>query len=153
MAGKKHKENVKETQTNPDHSLFEPQKQQLTLESAVQNLHNKNLAAEKFKKQLLKSQILFSHLIHAHGVPSSIFTCFSDTVAQIFPDSEIAKQWGTKEFGMRITKGDYFGVHGIAKFEQDELDDILRNQFFSIDFDESSISKLKLSELDNHPAG
>ena len=49
---------------------------------------------------------------------------------------------------MRKTKGDYFGIHGIAKFEQDELDKILCNNFFSINFDESSLQKLKLTELD-----
>ena len=54
--------------------------------------------------------------------------------------------WSSKDHGMRETKGDYFITHIIAKFQNKELDTILRNNFFSLNFDESSINKK--TELD-----
>ena len=47
---------------------------------------------------------------------------------------------------MRETKGDYFVSQGIAKFQREQLVAILRNNNFSINFNESSINKK--TELD-----
>lgn len=85
-------------------------------------------------------------MVAHNNIPSSFNTCFSDCVSDLFPDSEVAKLGSSHEHGMRETKGDYFVSYGIAKFQQEELEKILRKSFFSLNFDESSINKR--TELD-----
>jgi hypothetical protein len=89
---------------------------------------------------VLKGQIIFSNMLHHHGIPSSLFTCFSDSVLRIFPDSNIAKKWSTGKTGFRATKGDYFATHGIYPHQLKKLVFQLQNTFFSINFDETSLN-------------
>ena len=77
------------------------------------------------------------------------FTCFAELAPKLFPDSKIAGQWGGHgRDGMRMTKGNYFLTEGIAPFLKSELIEILRNSFFSVNVDESSVNKK--TELDVH---
>ena len=81
-------------------------------------------------------------------MPSRFFTCFSKIVPKLFPDSEIAKLWGVSggKGSLRCTKRDYLCTHGIHPFLQDQLLQVLRQNFFSLDIDESSV--LNKTQLD-----
>ena len=144
--GAKHQANLEKIQSDPNHNVFDPQPDQISLEEAFNNVRKKNQELEETKARLHKSKIKFSAIIAHHNIPSAFNTCFSDCVSEIFPDSEVAKLWNTREHGMRETKGDYYISHGIAKFQQEELEKTLRTNFFSLNFDESSINKR--TELD-----
>ena len=144
--GAKHQENLAQVQQDPNHNLFENLPQQISMEEAFNNATKKTQEEDERKAKLLNAQIKFAAMVAHHNLPSSFNTCFSDTVGELFPDSEIAKLWSSQEQGMRETKGDYFVSHGIAKFQQQELANILKESFFSLNFDESSINKK--TELD-----
>jgi hypothetical protein len=75
-----------------------------------------------------------------------MFDCFTGVVGKMFPDSEIAKAWASSMRGLGHTKGDYLAQHGIAPFLQENLVTKLKNNFFSLGFDESSINNT--SQLD-----
>ena len=81
-------------------------------------------------------------MAHSHGLPSSFFTCFAELAPQLFPDSEIARLWGISrgKHGLRATKADYFGTEGIAPFLHEELVELLRKNYFSLNLDESSVN-------------
>ena len=64
----------------------------------------------------------------------------------MFPDSEVAKLWSTNNNGLGSTKGDYYGLNGIAPFLKGDLIEKLQTSFFSLSFDESSINST--SQLD-----
>ena len=64
----------------------------------------------------------------------------------MFPDSEIAKDWGSHNKGMKKTKGDYFVCYGIHHFLKEELANKLRKSFFSLNFDERTV--LQSSQID-----
>ena len=145
-SGSKHKSNLAKVQTDPEHNLFEAVPQQIGLEEAFNNARNKNHEDEERKAKLLKAQIKFAAMVAHHNIPSSFNSCFSDCVSELFPDSEVAKLWHSREFGMRETKGDYFISHGVAKFQYEELVNIMKTNFFSLNFDESSMNKK--TELD-----
>lgn len=144
--GDKHLANLARIQTDPNHNLFDAQPQQIGIEGAFENARKKTQESEDRKKVLLEAQIKFAAMVAHHNIPSSFNSCFSDCVSQLFPDSDIAKLWNSSEHGMRETKGDYFVSHGIAKFQREELEKILRENYFSVNFDESSINKR--TELD-----
>ena len=116
------------------------------MKEAFENALGKRSEEDEKKKNVLNAQVKFTALVAHHNIPIKFNTCFSDTVRELFPDSETAKMWSTQNYGMRETKGDYFVSHGIAKFQQEELVAILRKSFFSLNFDESSINKK--TELD-----
>ena len=124
-------------------SKEEPEKQyedQMGIEASLRN--QKELSAKNIreKKLILEGQIKFSNMIHHHGASSSLFTCFAKSAHEIFPDSSIAKQWGSGKSGFRATKGDYFCTFGIYPYQLEKLVKILRNNHFSINFDETSIN-------------
>ena len=75
-----------------------------------------------------------------------MFSCFSKVVGDMFPDSEVAKLWSTNNNGLGSTKGDYYGLNGIAPFLKGDLIEKLQTSFFSLSFDESSINST--SQLD-----
>ena len=66
--------------------------EQINLEAAFKNQEELNKRQVTENRQLLEGQILFSNFVHAHGLPSSCFTCFGDLAHRIFPDSNIAKK-------------------------------------------------------------
>ena len=115
--------------------------EQISIMTAMKNQETLTEKSRKEEHQLLKSQIMFSNFVHAHGLPSEVFTCFSELVPHLFPDSPIAKRWGgISGEGMRKTKGDYFLTHGVYPHLQNELVEHLRENFFSINIDESSVN-------------
>ena len=142
----KHQANLVKIQTDPNHNVFEVEPQQNIIEGAFENARKKNQEEEDVKKTLLEAQIKFAAMVAHHNIPSAFNTCFSNCVSELFSDSKVAKMWNSSVHGMRETKGDYFVSHGIAKFQREELEEILSNNFFSLNFDESSINKR--TELD-----
>ena len=115
--------------------------EQIDIEAAFKNQEELNKQTISENKRLLEGQILFSNLVHSHGIPSSFFTCFGDLASRIFPDSKLAKRWSSSKDGMRQTKGDYFLTHGIYEYHHQKLVESLRNAFFSVNIDESSVNK------------
>ena len=115
--------------------------EQIDIETALKNQEDQSKRQTTENRQLLEGQILFSNFIHAHGLPSSSFTCFGDLARRIFPDSNIAKRWSGTKDGMRQTKGDYFLTHGTYLFHHQKLTNTLRDSFFSINIDESAVNR------------
>ena len=64
------------------------QMEQISIFAAMKNQEELNEKSRKETNQLLKSQIMFSHFVHAHGLPSESFTCFSELVPDLFPDPD-----------------------------------------------------------------
>ena len=138
--GKTHQEMLAEKQKNPNHQTEGPK--QTFIQHAFKVQEELTSKHRKQEEQILEGQIKFSNFIHFHGAPSKMFTCFANLAPQIFPDSPIAEKWsqaGSKT-GMRATKGDYYGSFGIQPHLKEELVDILRSSFFSVNFDESSVN-------------
>ena len=123
-----------------------PVQRQQGIEDGVENLRKLNENKENVKKKLLTAQTLLANTFHHHNVNSEIFSCFSKIVGDMFPDSEVAKLWSTNNSGMGSTKGDYYGLNGIAPFLKEGIISNLRASPFSLSFDESSINKT--SQLD-----
>ena len=98
------------------------------------------------KQELLVAQTILANTLHNHNVNSELFSCFSKVVGDMFPDSAVAKLWSTNNSGMGLTKGDYYGLNGIAPFLKEEIISILQTSPFSLSFDESSINST--SQLD-----
>ena len=143
--GTRHREHMEKKEAGEE--LDEPR--QISMLAALDNQKHLTEKSRKEGEQLLKSQILFSNFVHSHGLPSVTFTCFAELAPKLFPDSKIARQWGGHgRDGMRMTKGNYFLTEGIAPFLKSELIEILRNSFFSVNVDESSVNKK--TELDVH---
>lgn len=113
---------------------------QIDMQESLEKARQKNKGKEDLSKKLLYSQTLLANTFHSHNCNSEMFSCFNGMVAELFPDSEIAKSWSTCNKGLGRTKGDYFGQHGIAPFLHNSLVSKLRTTFFSIGFDESSIN-------------
>ena len=99
------------------------------MEEAFDNAGKKRREDDAKKSKLLNAQVKFAVMIAHQNIPSSFNTCFSDTVSELFSDSEITKLCSSKDSGMRETKGDYFVSHGIAKFLHKELVYILWKHF------------------------
>ena len=138
----KHKDNFKHGDEEANEEGFE----QLDMETALRNQEDLNKRKNSENRQLLEGQILLSNFVHAHGLPSSCFTCFGDLAHRIFPDSSIARRWSGSKDGMRQTKGDYFLTHGVYDYHHQKLINTLKNSFFSINIDESSVNRK--SQLD-----
>ena len=119
---------------------------QLDIGKAIRNQEKITEKVNADKNQLLKSQILFTNLVHNHLLPSDFFTCFAKIAPKLFPDSNIAKLWSESSEGMRRTKGDYFLTHGLHPYIHNNLVEYLRSNKFSLNFDESSVNKT--SQLD-----
>jgi hypothetical protein len=113
---------------------------QISIETGMKNQVEINKKQNNEDNAVLKGQIMFSNMLHHHGVPSQLFTCFADSAPLFFPDSNIAKKWSTGQTGFRQTKGDYFATHGIYPYQLRKLAAILQKTFFSINFDETSIN-------------
>ena len=118
----------------------------MSIQSAIKNQNDQAVEERNRTFQLLKSQVIWSNSIHNHGILSQFFYCSSQLFPQMFPDSKLALEWGSKNKGMRQSKGDYFATHGIGPFLKEELNQSLRKCFFSLNFDESSVNKT--SQLD-----
>lgn len=140
----KHRENfqVKANRDREDGEGFE----QIDIEAALKNQEELNKRKNTENVQLLKGQTLFANFIHTHGLPSSCFTCFGALAKRIFPDSKIAKRWSGSKDGMRQTKGDYYLTHGLYEFHHQNFVKTLKNTYFSINIDESSVNRK--SQLD-----
>lgn len=119
---------------------------QISIETGMKNQLEINKKAATEDVNVLKGQIVFANMLHHHGIPSSLFTCFADSVTRIFPDSNIARRWSTGQTGFRSTKGDYFATYGIYPYQLKKLVSQLQKTFFSINFDETSINST--SQLD-----
>ena len=114
--GKKHKSNFSKTQSDPNHNLENMKgPEQVTLEEAVQNMEKKTQAKRLIEAQLLEAQAQWSYSVHSHGIGSEFFDCSSKLFPKMFPDSEIAKLWGTPKKGMGRHKGDYLASFGIMR--------------------------------------
>lgn len=136
--GLKHQERLATNQPEINHNDGPGQ---VFIEQAFQNQEKATKKHREQEEQVLEGQILFSNYMHFHGVPSKMFTCFAEIAPRLFPDSEVAKKWNTGKMGMRASKGDYFASYGIYPHLQEELVEILRTCYFSINFDESSVNK------------
>ena len=121
--------------------------EQIDIEAALRNQEEANKRKNTENRQLLEGQILFSNFVHSHSLPSSAFSCFGDLAARIFPDSNIARRWSGTKDGMRTTKGDYFLTHGVYDYHHQNLINILKCTFFSINIDESSVNKKSLLDV------
>ena len=64
---------------------------QLDIGKAIRNQEKITEKVNADKNQLLKSQILFTNLVHNHLLPSDFFTCFAKIAPKLFPDFNIAK--------------------------------------------------------------
>ena len=139
---KKHQENFKPGADRDEEEGFE----QISIEAALKAQLESNKRQNVENMQLLEGQTLFANFIHTHGLPSSSFTCFGALAHKIFPDSKIAKRWSGSKEGMRLTKGDYFLTHSLYEFNHQNLIKMLKNNFFSVNFEESSVNRQ--SQLD-----
>ena len=112
---KTHSKTNKHQKASEDRDLNRNQipAKQMRIEQSLQNQGEINKIHRKEEEQILRGQILLSNMLHSHGVPSCVFTCFAKQAPTIFPDSPIAKKWATGKTGFRATKGDYFATHGI----------------------------------------
>ena len=117
----------------------DPRPVQQDISTGLKNLAKLNEDKDAVKKKLLNAQIMLANTFHFHNVNSEMFSCFSKIVPELFPDSEIAKLWGTANYGLNKTKGDYFGEHGLAPFFKEQMISKLQTSPFSLSFDESSI--------------
>ena len=122
------------------------QSKQLTIHEAAKNQEAMVRKDADKASKLISGQIIWANTVHKHGLSSEFFTCSAQLFPVMFPDSEIAKDWGSHKKGMKKTKGDYFGCYGIHPFLKEELVNILRKSFFSLNFDESTV--LKSSQMD-----
>ena len=115
--------------------------EQMRIERALKNQEEISRKDRKEQESILHGQIAFANMLHFHGVPSSLFTCFAKLAPTIFPDGQIAKKWASGgKNGFRATKGDYFLTHGLFPHQLQKLKNKLRNSFFSLKFDETSIN-------------
>ena len=121
--------------------------EQIDMGTALRNQEEANNRKNTENRQLLEGQILFSNFVHSHSLPSSAFSCFGDLAARIFPDSNIARRWSGTKDGMRKTKGDYFLTHGVYDYHHQNLINILKSTFFSINIDESSVNRKSLLDV------
>jgi hypothetical protein len=103
-------------------------RRQVEIEAAFKTQQELSVQVTNENHQLLKSQILFTNMVHTHGLPSCVFTCFANLAPKLFSDSNIAKRWGSEKEGMRKTKGDYFQI-------KEDLSEKLRTNFFSLNID------------------
>ena len=137
--GKSQKHQKAEENKDQNRNEIPPAKQ-MRIEQSLKNQEEMNKAHRKQEDQILKGQILLSNMLHSHGIPSKIFTCFAEQAPKIFPDSPIAQKWATGKTGFRSTKADYFATHGIYPHQLQKTIENLRSKFFSINFDETSIN-------------
>ena len=139
--GKIHLSHYDMKQSDPNHNVQDGLKQ-MYIETAMKNQEDITKKQKKLEEQVLEAQIRFCYMGHSHGLSSSFFSCFADLVPQLFPDSEIARLWGTSrgKHGLRATKADYFGTEGIAPYLHNELVSLLRKNYFSLNLDESSVN-------------
>ena len=138
-----HQKSIEKVNNNMHHDDIE----QMRIQQALKNQEEITRKERKEQDAILQGQIAFANMLHFHGVPSHIFTCFAKMVPTIFPDSQIAKKWASGgKHGFRSTKADYFLTHGIYPFQLQNLVSTLKTSFFSLNFDETSIN-LK-SQLD-----
>ena len=133
-AGKTHKERMEDSRNNPDHKYLDYEPKQLKIDEAVENLKNKNRSDDVLKNQIVRAETILASTIHSHGIPCLFFDCATDMVKRMFPDSKIAQ-------GLNIarTKGTYLATHGIHRDLRTDLISKMKKQFFSLNFDESSV--------------
>ena len=98
---KKHKELLAEAQANPEHNLYQKQARQISVQDALKNQADQAEKASEVKNQLLKSQIIWCNFVHSHGLSSEVFNCTTRLFPLMFPDSELARQWGQPKKGMK----------------------------------------------------
>ena len=143
--GMKHKDNIESTWKDPNHNKVRQGSKQISIQDAVINQQEQISSDVKRNSDLLSSQILWANTVHSHGLGSKFFNCSSKLFPKMFADSAIAREWGKPKKGLYRTKGDYFGSDGIHIFLKEELVMKLRNAFFSLNFDKSSV--LQTSQL------
>ena len=115
--------------------------EQMRIAQALKNQEEISRKNSNEQESILHGQIAFANMLHFHGVPSSLFTCFAKLAPTIFPDGQIAKKWASGgKNGFRATKGDYFLTHGLFPHQLQKLINKLRKSFFSLNFDETSIN-------------
>ena len=129
----------------PNHNI-DP-REQIRIDQAFKNQAEVGQNDRKEKEYILQGQTIFSNMMHHHGVPSSVFTCFSKLAPVLFPDSKIAKKWAGGKTGFKATKGDYFLTHGIYPHQFEKMVKILQNSHFSLNFDEASLHKTSQMDL------
>ena len=64
----------------------EDKAEQISIQAALKNQQEVNKRQKEETLNLLEGQILFANFVHAHGLPSSCFTCFGVIAEKIFPD-------------------------------------------------------------------
>ena len=116
----------------PNNNMHDNTAEQMRIQQALRNQEDITRKERKEADAILQGQIAFANMMHFHGVPSHIFTCFAKMAPSIFPDSQIAKKWASGgKHGFRATKADYFLTHGIYPFQLQNLISILKTSFFS----------------------
>ena len=125
-----------------------PEMEQISMEEALANQNKRNAEKDRLKLQVLEAQTIWSHTLHSHGLPSQLFDCTTKLFSKMFPDSEIAKYWGSdSKKGLGRDKGDYQALFGIAPFLDNQLfANIKKSPGYSVDIDESDV--LGTSQLD-----
>ena len=85
-----------------------PPAKQMRIEQGLQNQDEINKVHRKEEENILRGQILLSNMLHSHGIPSRLFTCFAKQAPKMFPDSKIAEKWASGgKTGFRSTKGNF----------------------------------------------
>ena len=92
--------------------------EQMRIEQALKNQEELSRKERKEQEAIIHGQIAFANMLHFHGAPSQLFTCFAKSAPTFFLDSQIAKKWASGgKHGFRATKADYFLTHGLYPYQ------------------------------------
>jgi hypothetical protein len=106
---KTHQKAVEEPNNNEEDPM-----EQMRIEQALRNQEELSRKDRKEQKAILHGQVAFANMLHYHGVPSPIFTCFAKLAPTMF--------------------------HGLYPYQLQKLIKQLKKDFFSLNFDETSIN-------------
>ena len=139
----------------PNNNQEAKQNEQMRIEQALKNQEELTRKDRNEQDAIIHGQIAFANMLHFHGAASQLFTCFAKLAPTFFPDSHIAKKWASGgKHGFCATKADYFLTHGLYPYQLQKLISTLKKNFFSLNFDETSINlesqlDINVSYLDN----
>ena len=137
VAVTKHETNKKHQKSSEQELTTVPTRQN-SIESAFKASDEAAKKLHKHKELVAKAEAMFATWRGVHNLPECVFDCLSELLPEVFPDSKIAG-----DMKLHATKGTYLLNDGIAPHHQEQLIQWLVDNFFSINFDESTFNKIQ----------
>ena len=115
------------------HSETKAHKANMNKSASTPKLTQMFAAASSAPDRVTKAEVIFSYFVAEHNLPMLVADHFSELVKVMFPDSQIAK-----DFGCRRTKTTHIINRAIAPAFDETITNMCKTEKFSIMVDESN---------------